>query len=99
MTKRELDILKQHARSNLFELTDCYQSYSILKQHAYNYELNIYNSRLAYEFRIISYNGYMFSVGFYFVKDNKLFFHYASNRTTKEFPVDIVPNEFSYLLD
>ena len=87
MTKKILAILKSHHNSSLIDLHDCYKSYSMLKYAAYEYQRELQLMRDGFNFKIISYNGYMFSVGFYYRMDNELYFHYATNKTAFDFNV------------
>ena len=89
MTKKELSILKSHHRSCLTDLAQCYKNFSQLKWQAYCYERDTQYVLNGFNFRIIGYNSMMFSVGFYFYMNEELYFHYATNKTTKDFLVDI----------
>lgn len=49
------------------DLSDCYKKASVAKQRAYAYCRDLQRKYNGYDFRVISYNTFMFTVGFKFV--------------------------------
>lgn len=89
MTKKQYEILQRHNQSELFTLWDCYERPSQNKIDAFNKCRDAYLSKpSARNFKIISYNTNMFSIGFYYYKVNTLMFHYETNKTIMDFEID-----------
>ena len=55
---------KQYAKSDLYSLEHCYNSFSYAKQQAWNYCKELENEYDGYNLKIIGYNSMQFSVGF-----------------------------------
>lgn len=66
MNKRQLAIFNNYKNSYKRELFDCYKSYSHNKMRAYGNCINQMMKRDGYDFRIISHNSHIFTVGFKF---------------------------------
>lgn len=66
MNKKEKMVLVDWFNSDLYDLNQCYGKHSEKKDEAINYCRELYNTLGGFRFRIISYNRYNFSVGFYF---------------------------------
>lgn len=58
--------IEMHDRATAFELSDVYGRCSYQKEHAWNYCYNLYRKLQGWDFKIISFNTFQFSVGFYF---------------------------------
>ena len=56
----------EYTRSWIYDLDDCYESYSQYKRNAYNRCLQLMNDLNGYNLKIISYNCMQFTVGFEF---------------------------------
>lgn len=88
MNKKQQGILDAYNNSNLETLHECYGSWSWSKERAYNYCKQLCASMNGYGFTIISYNIFMFTIGFKYRKDGKEFLHYESDRTTLDFCIE-----------
>lgn len=87
MTKKQLQILDQHKKSNKITLLDVYKKPSSDKQYAYKECRKIFDELNGKDFKIISKNIYVFSIGFYYNKCGKLYFHYETDKTILDFEV------------
>lgn len=87
MAKKQLQILEQHKKSDKITLLDAYKKPSLDKQHAYKECKKIFNELNGKDFKIISKNIYVFSIGFYYDKNDKLYFHYETDKTVLDFEV------------
>ena len=64
MTKRQRAIVDSYYKSTITELGECYHTFSERKRQAYNNCAAQYHLDDGYCFRIISYNTFMFTVGY-----------------------------------
>lgn len=88
MTKRQRGILNRYINSHLYELRQCYNSWSDAKEYALwkcKYHCEQANG---YNFKIISYNSQMFSIGYCYKIDEVPYFHYETNRTSEDWRID-----------
>ena len=69
MTKRELDIFTNYATSNNRTLHDVYGTFSQAKEKAYDYCLGLMRKYDGSNFKIISFNTFMFTAGFTFTDE------------------------------
>lgn len=67
MTKRQTQIIINHERATARFLSEVYASYSVAKENAFRYCEELMYKYNGYDFRIISYNTFMFTVGFYYI--------------------------------
>ena len=88
MTKREQNIYNAYLRSNLTTLKQCYNSWSWAKERAYNECKNRCAEMKGHDFRIISYNLNVFTIGYLYEKDNKTYLHYETNVNVLDFEVE-----------
>ena len=68
--KREMGIINSYKNYAGRTLSDCYKKASAAKERAYAYCRDKQIQYNGYDFRIISYNTFMFTVGFKFVDTN-----------------------------
>lgn len=86
--KNETAILRAHERASATTLRECYGSWSMAKECAYNECKKRCREVGGNDFKIISHNGWQFTIGYYYVdKSNKVRFHYESANATRDFEV------------
>lgn len=81
MTKNErlaLSNFKRFKESRLYDLTDCYESFSARKYEAWEYCKNLMAEKNGWSLKIVSYNGFQFTAGFIFDEDGKRKFMYIT---------------------
>ncbi len=67
---------EHYKKSNYYELSDCYGSYSTAKARAFKYCENLMTSHKGHSLKIISFNSNFFSVGFIgYIDDKEAFFY------------------------
>ena len=99
--KSEISLLKAHERATTTTLKECYGKWSWEKEYAFNKCKSKCQELGGYDFKIISHNVNMFSIGFYYIgQDNKVMFHYETNNlqaTRKDIELKgETLNEFTY---
>ena len=72
MTKRQRAIVNSFYDSTTRYLCDCYHTFSESKRLAYNYCVEQFHLDRGDDFRIISYNTFMFTVGYTIDNGTKL---------------------------
>lgn len=72
MTKRERAIVNRYYDSTIIDLGKCYHTFSELKRQAYRACVHQYLMDNGDDFRIISYNSSMFTVGYTIDNGTKL---------------------------
>jgi len=87
MNKRQQSILDAYNNSDLRTLHECYGSWSWAKEYAYEDCKRTCANMNGYDFRIISYNTCMFSIGFRYKKDGKEYLHYETNVSVLDFEI------------
>lgn len=90
MTKKQQEIIRRHLLSNRIELSDAYKKPSADKIWAYKDCRKRFEQQDGFKFKIIGRNSFVFSVGWYFKKNDKTYFHYETDITLLEFEVDNV---------
>lgn len=75
---------QKYLLSNIVTLHDAYNKYSNKKELAYNDCINLMNSLNGENFTIISYNAWMFTCGFIYKNNDKLYFVYISPTKTEQ---------------
>ena len=84
-TKSELSLLRAHERARTTTLKECYDRWSWEKENAFNKCKSKCQELKGYDFKIISHNGWQFTIGFYYIEqDNKVMFHYESSKSKKD---------------
>lgn len=87
MTKKQQNIIYKHSLSNRVELSDAYKKPSYDKQYAYNQCKKLFKELDGWDFKIIGRNMHVFSIGFYYKKDNQTWFHYETDVSYLDFEV------------
>lgn len=89
MTKKQKAIYEAYINSNLQTLFDCYERPSQEKHEIFLQCKQRCYAKKGMNFSIISYNTFMFTIGFQFQDENgRWWFHYESHKTTKEWLID-----------
>ena len=89
MTKKQRAIYNAYINSNLETLFDCYERPSQEKHEIFQQCKKDCNAKNGINFSIISYNKYMFTIGYKFKDVNgKWWFHYETSKTLKEWLID-----------
>ena len=76
--KRIKSAYERHQNSHLYGLSDCYKNPSRNKFDAYLACRNLMRKYEGFDFRIISYNSMIFTVGFFGYLNNRLNFFYIT---------------------
>ena len=83
MNKRQTNIVKAYRRSTDRRLEDVYSTFSTAKRNAYEYCINDMVNNSGYDFRILSYNTFMFTCAYRYEDVNgrlHLVYHTANKR-------------------
>lgn len=88
MNQKQKNIIAKHLRSQKTDLYDAYKKPSQEKIDAYEDCYKRFKQQNGFKFKIIGRNLYVFSVGWYFKKNNKTYFHYETDVTLLEFEVE-----------
>lgn len=76
--KRIKSAYERHQNSRLYELNDCYKNPSTNKFDVFAIHRDIMRQYEGFDFRIISYNTFVFTVGFFGYINNRLNFFYIT---------------------
>lgn len=88
MNKRQNYIYEKYCESMNVTLRDVYNNYSVYKERAYERCTKRFLDMQGQRFRIISFNSQMFSIGFRYYENNKLMFHYESNKSMQDWSLE-----------
>jgi hypothetical protein len=88
MTKYQTQLLQKHSSSSTHYLHECYDKCSSAKMRAYDDCKARCSAMNGYDFKIITSNRNMFSIGYYYNQDGKTMFHYETNKTILDFIVE-----------
>lgn len=86
--KNLLNELIRYIDSDKYTLQDCYKKPSIYKKEAFENCKRIMNDVKGHKMKIVSYNGFIFTVGFYGYINNRLNFFYITPEKVLHMPLD-----------